>query len=63
MLLDDGASYHEASLSATVPRTTLREIYPDMGWTEKEGGQFALSIMRHPHLYEMHKSIGLLATI
>lgn len=60
MLLEDGASYHEASRSSKVPRTTLREKVPNKGWTEAEGGSFALSFMRDPHLYTMQKEIGLL---
>ena len=39
-LLEDGASYREVSYSTGIPRTTLREKYPGMGWTKLEGKQF-----------------------
>ena len=39
-LLEDGASYMEVSYSTGIPRTTLQDKYPGMGWTYKEGKQF-----------------------
>lgn len=59
-LLEDGASYRETARSTPVPRTTLRDKFPDMGWTENEGGAFALGFMREPKLYTTQKEIGLL---
>lgn len=60
MLLEDGASYREAARSSGVPKTTLIEKVPDMGWSLEEGGEFALGFMRNPKLYTMQKEIGLL---
>jgi hypothetical protein len=59
-LLDDGASYHEASSSSGVPRTTLRDRYPGMGMDVAEAGSFARSIQRDPKLWALHREIGLL---
>lgn len=57
-LLEDGASYRETARSTPVPRTTLREKFPDMGWTSQESGQFGMFIIRGEHTFDMYKQIG-----
>lgn len=47
MLLEDEASYHEVSATTGIPRTTLRENLPGMGWRKTEGGQFIAFVQRH----------------
>jgi hypothetical protein len=46
-MLLDGASYHEVAETFNIPRTTLRERYPDMGWPKAEGGKFSMFTQRH----------------
>jgi hypothetical protein len=36
----DGASYREVEHTLKIPRSTLRDNLPGMGWTSQEGGQF-----------------------
>lgn len=57
--LDDGTSYREASRSTGVPKTTLIENFPGMGWTNADGGRFALSFMRDKTKYDLQREIGL----
>lgn len=60
MLLEDGASYHEAARSSGIPRTTLRDKVPGQGWTMAEGGEFAAQMLNTPKLIALHREIGLL---
>lgn len=60
MLLEDGASYHEAARSSGVPRTTLRDKAPGHGWTMAEGGTFAVQMLNNPKLIALHREIGLM---
>lgn len=36
-LLEDGASYREVAYTTGIPRTTLQDKFPGMGWTYAEG--------------------------
>lgn len=46
--LNDGASYREVAYTLGIPRTSLREMLPGMGWTYAEGGRFIQYITNTP---------------
>lgn len=48
--LEDGASYRETAYTLSIPRTTLQENLPGMGWAIDEGGKFKSFLTSSPRI-------------
>lgn len=59
-MLVEGLSYREVCRTLNIPRTTLSEKYPGMGWTLSEGGKLGHLIMSNQSIHDMQREIGLL---
>jgi DNA invertase Pin-like site-specific DNA recombinase len=59
-MLVEGLSYREVCRTLGIPRTTLREKYPNMGWSLSEAGKLGHFIMSDQRIHKMQQEIGLL---